>query len=350
MFLMNAWYGAAKSGEVADKPLGRKICGENIAFFRDAEGRIAAVDDYCPHRGAAMSLGRVCNGNLVCGYHGLVMGRDGKTVSMPMQRVGGFPSVKSYPVEERNGLIWLWPGDPTQADPAAIPHYEWANSPDWTYDVGVFHVKCDYRLMVDNLMDLTHEAYVHSDSIGQDEIDLSPVNTRVEGDAVYTSRFMYDIPAPPFWAAALRNNDLADDVPVDRWQISCFSLPANVHIQVGVAHAGNGGFEADPKYKASGVAVDFMTPETEDTHWYFGGLARNFKADDPELTETILNRQRKIFSQDFAVLESQQHNMDKHPDRRWLMLNIDSGGVQARRILERRIKQEQEQGLALKQA
>ena len=347
MFLMNAWYVAAKSGEVTDQPLGRTICGEHVAFFRDAQGVIAAVEDYCPHRGAAMSLGRVCEGNLVCGYHGLVMNRDGKTVAMPMQRVGGFPTVKSYAVQERYGLIWLWPGDRAMADTNLLPTYTWADSPNWAYDVGVFHVKCDYRLMIDNLMDLTHEAYVHSDSIGQEEIDLSPVNTRVEGEVVITSRYMNDIPAPPFWAAALRNNGLADDIPVDRWQQSHFTLPGNVHIDVGVAHAGHGGFEADEKYKAAGVAVDFMTPETEGTHWYFGGLARNFKADDPELTETILNRQRKIFAQDFTVLEAQQRNKDLYPDRRWLMLNIDSGGVQARRILERKIKEEQQAGAAV---
>jgi vanillate O-demethylase monooxygenase subunit len=195
--------------------------------------------------------------------------------------------------------------------------------------------------MVDNLMDLTHEAYVHSDSIGQTEIDLSPVNTTVQGDEILTSRFMHEVPAPPFWAAGLRANGLADNVPVDRRQVSRFTLPANVHIDVGVAHSSSGGFKTQARNRASGVACNFMTPETETTHWYFGGLARDFKADDAELTETILNRQRGIFAQDFSVLESQQWNLNRYPDRRWLALNIDSGGVQARRLLERRIKQEQ---------
>jgi vanillate O-demethylase monooxygenase subunit len=132
MFLMNIWYVAGKSEELGSKPLGRTICGESVAFFRDGEGKIAAVDDFCPHRGAAMSLGRVVDGNLVCGYHGLAMDRDGKTVAMPMQRVGGFPPVKRYAVQERYGLIWLWPGDPALADPALFPPFEWADSPGWT--------------------------------------------------------------------------------------------------------------------------------------------------------------------------------------------------------------------------
>ncbi|HCP79625.1 MAG TPA: Rieske (2Fe-2S) protein, partial [Pusillimonas sp.] len=181
------------------------------------------------------------NGNLVCGYHGLVMGCDGKPVAMPMQRVGGFPCIKSFPVIEKYGFVWVWPGDAALADPALIPHLEWAVSDEWAYGGGMFHLNCDYRLMIDNLMDLTHETYVHPESIGQDEIDESPVNTRVEGDTVITSRFMDHIQAPPFLANAMRANGLDPDKPVDRWQISRFSPPSHILINVGVAYAGHGG-------------------------------------------------------------------------------------------------------------
>lgn len=58
--------------------------------------------------------------------------------------------------------------------------------------------------MIDNLMDLTHETYVHAGSIGQPEIDEAPCETRVEGDRVITQRFMQGIQAPPFWQMAMR--------------------------------------------------------------------------------------------------------------------------------------------------
>lgn len=340
MFPKNTWYVACTPDEVQDKPLGRTICGQPIAFYRGHENRIAAVEDFCPHRGAALSLGSVQDGNLMCGYHGLIMGCDGKAVSMPMQRVSGFPCIKSYPVVERHGFIWLWPGDPAQADDALIPHLEWADNPEWAFGGGLYHIACDYRLMIDNLMDLTHEAYVHVDSIGQDEIDESPVKTHMEGQEVVTSRFMDNIIAPPFWRAALRGNGLADDVPVDRWQISRFTAPAHVLIAVGVAHAGKGGVDADPAHKASAIVVDFMTPETESSHWYFWGMARHFKPDDQALTESIRAGQGAIFNQDLAVLEAQQRNRELFPERRLLALNIDAGGVQARRIIDRMIQAE----------
>lgn len=341
MFPKNAWYVACTPDEIAHKPLGRTICGEPVVFYRGPDGAVAALEDFCPHRGAPLSLGRVVDGKLVCGYHGLEMGCDGKTVAMPGQRVRGFPPIRRYPAVERHGFIWLWPGDPAQADPAKVPPLHWAQDPSWAYGGGLYHIACDYRLMIDNLMDLTHETYVHADSIGQKEIDEAAPATRVEGDEVITSRFMENISAPPFWKMALRSNHLPDDQPVDRWQICHFTPPSHVMIEVGVALAGKGGYHAAPEHKASSIVVDFITPETETSIWYFWGMARNFKPDDAALTAAIREGQGKIFSEDLEMLERQQRNLLQWPGRNLLKLNIDAGGVQSRRVLERVIAAEQ---------
>lgn len=340
MFPKKCWYVACTPDEFTDKPLGRQICGERIVFYRGTEGQVAAVEDFCPHRGAPLSLGYVEDGLLVCGYHGLQMGCDGKTVAMPGQRVKGFPCIRNYPVIERHGFVWVWTGDATLADPEDIPELEWANNSAWAYGGGLYHINCDYRLMIDNLMDLTHETYVHASSIGQKEIDETPVQTKAEGDTVITSRFMNNVTAPPFWQAALRANQLADDVPVDRWQVCRFTPPSHVMIEVGVAHAGHGGYDAKPEFKASSIVVDFITPETETSIWYFWGMARHFKADDSALTEQIREGQGQIFNEDLEMLERQQRNLLDYPDRQLLKLNIDTGGVRSRRIIERLIKEE----------
>ncbi len=335
MFVRNAWYVACTPDEFADKPLGRQICGERIVFYRDGAGQVAALEDWCPHRGAPLSLGTVRDGHLVCGYHGLVMGCDGKTVSMPGQRVRGFPAIRSYPVIERHGFVWVWPGDAAQADVAKMPTLPWADNPEWAYGGGMFPVACDYRLMIDNLMDLTHETYVHASSIGQKEIDEVPCDTREEADEVITSRFMHNISAPPFWQMAMRMNGLPTDQAVDRWQICHFTPPSHVMIEVGVALAGQGGHAAPAVAKASAVVVDFITPETETTIWYFWGMARHFKPHDASLTTQIREGQLRIFAEDRAMLELQQRNHLLHPERNLLKLNIDAGGVRARRMIER---------------
>ncbi len=337
----DAWYVACRPADLdGDAPLGRTLCGERVALFRDPDRVAVAVEDFCPHRGAALSLGVVKDGALVCGYHGLTMGCRGRTLRMPGQRVEGFPSIRTFPVLERYGFVWLWPGDPARADPAKLPHLPWAESDDWVYDGGLFHIACDYRLMVDNLMDLTHETYVHASTIGQREIDESPVSTEVRGQEVVTSRHMRGISAPPFWRMGLRGAGLPEDALVDRWQVCRFSLPSHVMIEVGVALAGRGGYDAAPEHKASSIVVDFMTPETETSHWYFWGMARSFSVSDRELTARIRDGQHKIFSEDRAVLERQQENLLRHPDRKLLKLNIDAGGIRSRLMIERALATE----------
>ena len=344
MFPKNAWYVACSPAEIDEKPLGRTVCNERIVFFRGPEGQASALEDWCPHRGAPLSLGHVVEGKLVCGYHGLEMGCDGRTIAMPGQRVRGFPALRSYPVIERYGFVWVWPGDAAQASPELLPRLAWAEDPAWAYGGGMFHVKCDYRLMIDNLMDLTHEKYVHATSIGQQELDEVPAQTTAEGDVVITRREMPGVKAPPFWQAAMRGNGHDDQATVDRWQRCRFMPPSSVFIDVGVALAGHGGFDAPAEAKTSGIVVDLITPETETSIWYFWGLARNFRPDDKALTASIREAQGKVFTEDLEMLESQQRNLLAQPERKLLSLNTDLGGVQARRILDRLVAEEQRLG------
>ena len=87
--------------------------------------------------------------------------------------------------------------------------------------------------------------------------------------------------------------------------------------------------------------VDFITPETETSLWYFWGAARNFSPKDEALTANIVKAAGAIFDEDVQMLERQQQNLLANPERRLLMLNIDAGGVQARRVIDRMISAEQ---------
>jgi vanillate O-demethylase monooxygenase subunit len=151
---------------------------------------------------------------------------------------------------------------------------------------------------------------------------------------------MSGVQAPPFWQAALEMNDLPTDQPVDRWQVCHFEPPSHVMIEVGVALAGSGGKEAPEDRKAAAWVVDFITPESPTSMWYFWGMARRFKPQDADLTARIREGQGRIFEEDREMLERQQRNLAAHPQRKLLSLNIDAGGVAARRIIERMIAAE----------
>jgi vanillate O-demethylase monooxygenase subunit len=343
LFPKNAWYVAATSTELKDKPLGRKVCNVNLVFYRTSDNKVIALEDFCPHRGAALSLGYIEGDGLVCGYHGLKVGCQGKILDMPEQNPKKIPCAKYYTVEEKYGYIWLWPGKSEKADVSLIPFLEWDNNPEWAFAGGVFNIKCDYRFMIDNLMDLTHEKYVHGTSIGQEEIDESPVITQMEDNHVVTSRYMNDIIAPPFWAFCMKNNNLDPTQKVDRWQKSKFVPPAAIFIDVGVAYKGKGGKDAPAKDKVRSVVVDFMTPESDTTMWYFWGMARNYSPTNEQLTADILKGQGGIFEEDLEVLEFQQQNLERFPEKSLISLDIDAGGKLARRILNKMIKREEEQ-------
>lgn len=340
-FPKNCWYVAATPDEIEAKPLGRVVCGRSMVLFRAVEGQVAALEDFCPHRGAPLSLGTVENGVIVCGYHGMRMNADGKCAGMAGQSVERFrKGIQTYPAIERHGYIWVWPGDAELANADLIPDLHWARSPDWAFGGGMFHIRCDYRLLIDNLLDLTHETYVHASSIGQPEIEEAAPDTLRKDHTVSVSRFMEDIPAPPFWQDALKGNNLDPDLPVDRWQVCRFSPPGSVMIDVGVAHAGHGGIEAPGEHRASGIVVDLITPETENSCWYFWGMARNFNVTDSKLTDSIRDSQLKIFTEDLEMLESQQRNLEANRERPLMSLNIDRGGVEARKILQELIARE----------
>ena len=92
----------------------------------------------------------------------------------------------------------------------------------------------------------------------------------------------------------------------------------------------------------SSIVVDFITPETDTSIWYFWGMARNFNVGRQGAHgETIRDGQAAIFGEDVGMLEAQQRNLAAQPDRSLLRLNIDMGGVEARRILERLVAEEQ---------
>lgn len=178
---------------------------------------------------------------------------------MPAQKtINPAACVRAYPTIERHRLVWMWPGDPALADPAKMPDFHWNDGSDWVGEGGTFYsLKCDYRLVIDNLMDLTHETYVHVGSIGDEAITSAPFEvTHTERTATVT-RWMIDIEPPPFWA-----KHLGRPGRVDRWQIIYFQAPSVIVGDVGVALTQTGAPQGDRSQGMNGAFLAAITPET----------------------------------------------------------------------------------------
>jgi phenylpropionate dioxygenase-like ring-hydroxylating dioxygenase large terminal subunit len=330
-FPFNAWYAVAWRHEVRkDEVLARTVCDQRLALWRAGDGTPAALADACWHRLMPLSHGRTDGDSLVCRYHGLAFDASGRCIRMPsQQKPNPKACVRSYPVTEKHRLIWVWTGDAAAADPALVPDWQWADDPQWEGDGDTLFLKCDYRLVIDNLMDLTHETFVHAKSIGHSAIAHTPAKTTHDEHSVTVERWMPDIDAPPFW-----RTQLGKPGNVDRWQIIRFEPPCTIVLDVGVALAGTGALQGDRRQGVNNRVLNTITPSTAGTCMYFWSLVRNHHLRDQTLTRQLREANARIFEEDRAVLEAQQQSIDAHRGQALQNLNIDAGSLWARRLIE----------------
>jgi phenylpropionate dioxygenase-like ring-hydroxylating dioxygenase large terminal subunit len=340
---LNAWYVAAWDHEVTPKePLARTVAGRPLALWRTIDGRVSALADACWHRLAPLSKGKILGDELQCPYHGLRYNRAGRCTSMPAQKtVNPSATVPSFPVVERHRFLWVWMGDPDLADPDLVPDMHQMDSPEWAGDGETIRAGCNYQLVLDNLMDLTHEEFVHSSSIGQDELSDSEFEVSHDQRHVTVSRWMRDIEAPPFWRKNMRDKFPDFEGRVDRWQIIHFEAPSTICIDVGVAKAGTGAPEGDRSQGVNGYVMNTITPETDRTCHYFWAFMRNYRLESQTITTQLREGVHGVFGEDEDMLIAQQGAIDANPDYEFYSLNIDAGGMWVRRILDRMLQAEE---------
>lgn len=201
-------------------------------------------------------------------------------------------------------------------------------------------VRANYQLVVDNLMDLTHEEFVHSSSIGQDELSESEFITTHDENTVTVTRWMHNIDAPPFWLKNMRDKFPGFTGKVDRWQIIEFQAPGTIRIDVGVAKAGTGAPEGDRSQGVNGFVMNTISPVDERRAIYFWAFMRNYRLDSQLITTQLRDGVHGVFGEDEEMLTAQQAAIEANPDHEFYNLNIDAGGMWARRIVARMIEQE----------
>jgi vanillate O-demethylase monooxygenase subunit len=332
MFLRNCWYVAATGEELGRKLLPRRLLGERVVMYRTEAGTPVAMQGDCPHRSLPLAMGELVGDRLRCGYHGLEFDPGGACVRIPAQaHIPAAWRVKTYPLVERWRWLWIWFGDAARADPALIPDMHWNDDPDWTYTGGRFAIKCHYQLLVDNLLDLSHESFVHRSTIGNDAVAEAPVKTTVEGDIVKIDRLMPNCPPPPLYQKlrSFPGN-------IDRSQKIQFAPPSHIVIASrSTPHGSN-----DPTAALEYRVVNGITPANERECHHFWAVPRNF-APDAEVTAMFHKGSVTAFSEDIVVLEAQQTMIEERGEAiRWQNFNVDAGGVAARRIVDAMIRRE----------
>lgn len=339
-FLKNAWYAAAMSSEVGPEALfHRKILDTSVMIYRKQDGTPVAMHDRCPHRFAPLHLGKRDGDDVICVYHALRFDCSGQCVHSPHGN-GHIPKaavVRGFPLLERYGYLWIWMGD-APADPAALPDYR-------TLDEGpaagvaqtYMHMKANYELIIDNVMDLSHIDHVHGEIIttrGQ----LSPVPPKVrEEDRAVNARWEWkQTPAMLIFA-----NFMPDPQAEARMFFDItWSPPANIQLSVGAVQ-GEGALDLNDC--VGQYDLHTCTPETLSTTHYFFSTRRNHIAEDAEYNAMKIQAMHTAFeTEDGPVIEQVQNEMatDDFFSLKPVLMSNDVAPVKVRRLLKRLITEE----------
>lgn len=332
VFLLNRWYQFGFSHELTDKPLARTILEIPIVAFR-ASGGVTALHDMCPHRFAPLSTGRLEDGTIICGYHGIGFDGSGRCAINPHGAKSSALSVRSFPVAERHTSIWIWMGDAEKADPALIPDLSFIDeTPDTARVYFTIPINANYRLMNDNLLDLSHADYLHPTSLGGVMTGVKP-KTETTESGIAVEWLHNDVLAPRRFQAAVPPPQRANAWTRAEWQ-----APAVMIIKTSLYPSSRERTRDDEVW-----ALHSMTPETKSTTHYFVCGTRRDRMDDAEYSARLRSVLEHAFvNEDKPMLEDQQLRLGDIPfeSRMPALLAIDAGSVAVRRQLDKMIEQE----------
>ena len=335
-YLLDAWHMAGWSSELTPGAFVHRTLSEiEVLVYRLASGAPAAIRDRCAHRFAPLHLGRQVGDTIQCGYHGLCFGPDGACVKHPVAgaTIPKSARVQAYPVVERDGILWVWLGDASQANPATIPDFGFLSAPGRAVVAGAMRTLCDYRLAIDNLTDLTHIQFVHGEYQGSEAFPNLESRAVQDGTTITSHLTFPDGRAPQFFASVVADLGQKIDLVYEvRW-----TPPSNAKLTVRGFRPGD---RSAPLFEA--MSAHIVSAETATTCHYFFANSRDFGVGDAAVDARVREWQRVGFAeQDKPMLEAQQRMigdadiMDLGP----ALMATDAGPVRIRRVLEGLIRE-----------
>ncbi len=330
MFIRNCWYVIAWEHEIApDALFSRRVLDEPILVYRTENGALTALEDRCCHRLAPLSLGRKEGDCVRCGYHGLKFDAQGQCVEVPgLTQVPPNARVKTYPLAVKNKWVFVWMGEPAQADTSLLPDNFSNDHPDWRNKPGYLHYDTNYLLICDNLLDFSHLSYVHEKTLGG-----SPMIAQARAEIEYiergirVTRRVPNVPAPPFYQRFRQFDTL-----LNRWFIYDFVLPGTLLMHSGGAPVGDA--PGDTRNAVQLHSCQTLTPETATTTHYFFQQSHRAGAGDEKIVQSIYDSLVGAFNEDRAMITAQAASIAHSPRARMMPLAMDAALVRFRKLID----------------
>lgn len=332
----NMWWVAAHSREVTTKPMARWLLETPVVLYRTEDGTPAAIYDRCPHRWAPLSEGHVCGDKIVCPYHGMEFDTAGNCTKTPTQKMmPKTAQIPAFTVKEAGAFIWIWMGDQDAID-CEPPDVAYQTDPGWTFLDGYYEVGANWVLIRENVLDLTHIAFLHKNTFKQDDWITAP-ESFLDGETVTYEQEFDLAPLSPLFCAGM---GLPEDKPIKRKQVG--RMPAlSISFSDWMVHDP----APDPGKRSDFIVrgCHIVTPAQRGKTHYFWGAA----FDVPLLTDDVADKTKgsitAAFDEDKHLLEIMQKQIEDDPsgmDYLEVTLGADGAGIFVRQILNKKLKAE----------
>ena len=330
-FIRNCWYAVCFSSDLeVGRLVSRVLLGQPIVLYRKTDGGVVAMKDRCPHRSFPLSSGKLAGDEIVCGYHGMRYGPDGRCTLVPtLPRAPAAISVQTFKVEEQSPLIWIWMGSPEAPGISAPPSESWmrANS-GWVYSHGYLKVASNYVYLHENLLDLSHLTFLHERTFGTPDYALAPYETEITDEMIRVKRTVAPTRLPPIYADPLGLNGVdAARIVTSTYLSPGLSISAVVLRDLSKPEA-----ERQDHHIRT---AQLVTPADRDTVHYHFLVGRDFATESPHISEFILEAIKKAFAEDVFALESMARIRRQDNDKSFVEYSVpaDRAGVTLRRRL-----------------
>jgi phenylpropionate dioxygenase-like ring-hydroxylating dioxygenase large terminal subunit len=342
MYLRNCWYAAGWSRDFVVGTLYKlTIVNEPIVVYRRDHDAPVALQDRCCHRFAPLSMGRLEGENLRCMYHGLKFAPSGRCVEIPGEtKIPPQVKVRSYPIRDKYSIAWIWMGDPVRADEALIPEFIGVDDPQWSMEPGRMDYEANYALINENLLDLSHIAFLHNRSLGASltpEGTGAPTVTKLPR-GVRIQNWLIGEPSGMTQATRGTRTNI--------WQTYEFLAPGVFLLRADFYPHGSA--DKFDQREPDGIGIvhqqftcQAVTPLTDKTTCYF--FAYGPWAKEPELKGMLYEVGLKAFNEDRMMIEAQQRNIDLAPESKMIKLGMDGGIAQFYRVMDELMRAEAEQ-------
>ncbi|NEQ96102.1 MAG: aromatic ring-hydroxylating dioxygenase subunit alpha [Cyanothece sp. SIO2G6] len=307
----NYWYPLGWSSQLKPgQATAVTVWQQAIAIYRGHEGQVYALENRCPHRGVELHRGKVQGEHLACAYHGWEFdGTSGKCLNIPylgdQQKLPPCAIARSYPIQEKYGLIWIFPGDPTLATTQPLPDVPEFDQDGWFMVPITAHFKAHFSVCNENAMDVFH-GFLHQELQGWFDPVLLDLSTTEQ-----SIRAKYQVSYKGILAKFLGLSQRADEVT---------TLPITINYRY-------------PHYASSleGVSSVYLMrlpvglQESRSFALFF------FRLGLPRWAVRLLNPLLKVvvprlmlqpfLNQDIEMMESEQRQYSSNPSQRYTEIN-----------------------------